>query len=105
MIENKKTPNLVLCCPPTPAGFGKRGCDRWQLEPFLHPAAVQQAVGRPSAQFTFEPPIGRHRKTALRALDYRRRWWGVTLDGDYADGVRQSGYHSARAGLRLRITP
>lgn len=39
------------------------------------------------------------------ALDYRRRWWGLTLDGDYANGVRDSGYHSARAGLRLRITP
>lgn len=39
------------------------------------------------------------------ALDYRRRWWGLTLDGDYANGVRESGYHSARAGLRLRITP
>ena len=39
------------------------------------------------------------------ALDYRRRWWGLTLDGDYANGVRESGYHSARAGLRVRITP
>jgi hypothetical protein len=39
------------------------------------------------------------------ALDYRRRWWTLTLDGDYARGVRESNYHSARAGFRLRITP
>jgi tetratricopeptide (TPR) repeat protein len=39
------------------------------------------------------------------ALDYRRRWWTLTLDGDYAQGVRESHYHSARAGFRLRITP
>ena len=39
------------------------------------------------------------------ALDYRRRWWTLTLDGDYAQGVRESRYHSARAGFRLRITP
>ena len=39
------------------------------------------------------------------ALDYRRRWWTLTFDGDYAQGVRASHYHSARAGFRLRITP
>jgi tetratricopeptide (TPR) repeat protein len=39
------------------------------------------------------------------ALAYRRRWWSLTLDGDYAQGVRDSGYHSARASARLRITP
>jgi len=39
------------------------------------------------------------------ALAYRRRWWSLTLDGDYAHGVRDSGYHSARASARLRITP
>jgi tetratricopeptide (TPR) repeat protein len=39
------------------------------------------------------------------ALDYRRRWWMLTLDGDYAQGVRQSGYHSARASVRVRISP
>src|SRR5438270_2716015 len=38
------------------------------------------------------------------ALDYRKRWWAVTLDGDYAQGVRQSGYHSARARVRVRIS-
>ncbi len=39
------------------------------------------------------------------AVDYRRRWWALTLDGDYAQGVRESGYHSARASVRVRITP
>jgi len=39
------------------------------------------------------------------AIDYRRRWWALTLDGDYAQGVRESGYHSARASMRVRITP
>ncbi len=39
------------------------------------------------------------------AIDYRRRWWALTFDGDYAQGVRQSGYHSARASVRVRITP
>ena len=39
------------------------------------------------------------------ALDYRRRWWTLTFDGEYAQGVRESNYHSARAGFRLRITP
>jgi len=39
------------------------------------------------------------------ALDYRRRWWTLTFDGEYAQGVRESHYHSARAGFRLRITP
>jgi len=39
------------------------------------------------------------------ALDYRRRWLMLTFDGEYAQGVRESHYHSARAGFRLRITP
>jgi hypothetical protein len=39
------------------------------------------------------------------AIEYRRRWWALTLDGDYAQGVRESGYHSARASVRVRITP
>lgn len=39
------------------------------------------------------------------ALDYRRRWWDLRLDGDYAQGVRGSGYHSARARAGVRITP
>jgi len=39
------------------------------------------------------------------AIDYRRRWWALTFDGDYAQGVRESGYHSARASVRVRITP
>jgi tetratricopeptide (TPR) repeat protein len=39
------------------------------------------------------------------AIDYRRRWWALTLDGDYAQGVRERGYHSARASVRVRITP
>jgi Flp pilus assembly protein TadD len=39
------------------------------------------------------------------ALDYRRRWWDLRLDGDYAQGVRGSGYHSARARIGVRISP
>jgi len=39
------------------------------------------------------------------AIDYRRRWWALTLDGDYAQGARERGYHSARASVRVRITP
>jgi tetratricopeptide (TPR) repeat protein len=39
------------------------------------------------------------------AMDYRRRWLALTLDGDYAQGMRESGYHSARASVRVRITP
>jgi tetratricopeptide (TPR) repeat protein len=39
------------------------------------------------------------------ALDYRRRWWDLRLDGDYAQGVRGSGYHSTRARAGIRITP
>ncbi|MGE5732658.1 MAG: tetratricopeptide repeat protein [Gemmatimonas sp.] len=39
------------------------------------------------------------------ALDYRRRWLDLRLDGDYAQGVRGSGYHSARARAGVRITP
>ena len=39
------------------------------------------------------------------ALDYRRRWWDLRLDGDYAQGVRGSGYHSARARAGVRISP
>jgi len=39
------------------------------------------------------------------ALDYRRRLWDLRLDGDYAQGVRGSGYHSARARAGVRISP
>jgi tetratricopeptide (TPR) repeat protein len=39
------------------------------------------------------------------AFDYRHRWWDLRLDGDYAQGVRGSGYHSARARAGVRITP
>jgi tetratricopeptide (TPR) repeat protein len=57
----------------------------------------------------FAPTDSSSRNTAQLssglALAYRRRWWSLTLDGDYAHGVRDSGYHSARASARLRITP
>jgi tetratricopeptide (TPR) repeat protein len=58
---------------------------------------------------TFAPTDSSSRNAAQLssglALAYRRRWWSLTLDGDYAQGVRDSGYHSARASARLRITP
>jgi hypothetical protein len=58
---------------------------------------------------TFAPTDSSSRNAAQLssglALAYRRRWWSLTVDGDYAQGVRDSGYHSARASARLRITP
>ena len=39
------------------------------------------------------------------AMDYRRRWWALGLNGEYARGVRERGYHAARASVRLQITP
>ena len=57
----------------------------------------------------FDPTVPNGRSAAQLssglALAYRRHWWSLTLDGDYAQGVRDSGYHSARASARLRITP
>jgi len=69
---------------------------------------VLPGIGLASEMFSDRADLAEQHAAQLMsgfALDYRRRWWGLTLDGDYADGVRQSGYHSARAGLRLRITP
>lgn len=71
-------------------------------------ARVLPGIGLASEMFSDRADLAAQHAAQLMsgfALDYRRRWWGLTLDGDYADGVRQSGYHSARASLRLRITP
>ena len=71
-------------------------------------ARVLPGIGLASEMFADRADVADQHAAQLMsgfALDYRRRWWGLTLDGDYADGVRQSGYHSARAGLRVRITP
>ena len=71
-------------------------------------ARVMPGIGLASEMFSDRADLADQHAAQLMsgfALDYRRRWWGLTLDGDYADGVRQSGYHSARASLRLRITP
>ncbi len=38
-------------------------------------------------------------------MDYRRHWWALGVNGEYARGVRERGYHAARAGVRLQITP
>jgi tetratricopeptide (TPR) repeat protein len=75
---------------------------------FSFSARVLPGIGLASEMFSDRADLAEQHAAQLMsgfALDYRRRWWGLTLDGDYADGVRQSGYHSARAGLRLRITP
>lgn len=71
-------------------------------------ARVLPGIGLASEMFSDRADLADQHAAQLMsgfALDYRRRWWGLTLDGDYADGVRQSGYHSARASLRARITP
>lgn len=39
------------------------------------------------------------------AAEYRKKWWALSLDGDYARGVRENGYHAARASAAFRITP
>jgi Flp pilus assembly protein TadD len=39
------------------------------------------------------------------AAEYRRGWWALSVDGDYARGVRENGYHAARAAAALRIIP
>lgn len=39
------------------------------------------------------------------AAEYRRQWWALSIDGDYARGVRESGYHAARASAAVRIIP
>ncbi|HTI63352.1 MAG TPA: tetratricopeptide repeat protein [Gemmatimonadaceae bacterium] len=75
---------------------------------FSFSARVLPGIGLASEMFSDRADLAEQHAAQLMsgfALDYRRRWWGLTLDGDYANGVRQSGYHSARAGLRLRITP
>ncbi len=75
---------------------------------FSFSARVLPGIGLASEMFADRADLADRNAAQLMsgfALDYRRRWWGLTLDGDYADGVRQSGYHSARAGLRLRIVP
>ena len=71
-------------------------------------ARVLPGIGLASEMFSDRADLADQHAAQLMsgfALDYRRRWWGMTLDGDYANGVRQSGYHSARASLRFRITP
>lgn len=71
-------------------------------------ARILPGIGLASEMFSDRAELADQHAAQLMsgfALDYRRRWWGLTLDGDYADGVRQSGYQSARASLRLRITP
>jgi tetratricopeptide (TPR) repeat protein len=71
-------------------------------------ARVLPGIGLASAMFSDRADAADQHAAQLMsgfALDYRRRWWALTLDGDYANGVRQSGYHSARASLRARITP
>lgn len=75
---------------------------------FSFSARVLPGIGLASEMFADRADVADRNAAQLMsgfALDYRRRWWGLTLDGDYADGVRQSGYHSARASLRLRIVP
>ncbi|HTJ24422.1 MAG TPA: tetratricopeptide repeat protein [Gemmatimonadaceae bacterium] len=75
---------------------------------FSFSARVLPGIGVASEMFADRADLADRNAAQLMsgfALDYRRRWWGLTLDGDYADGVRQSGYHSARASLRFRIVP
>ncbi len=70
-------------------------------------ARVLPGIGRMNDSFAPTDSTSRNASqlsTGL-ALAYRRRWWSLTLDGDYAHGVRDSGYQSARASARLRITP
>jgi Flp pilus assembly protein TadD len=70
-------------------------------------ARVLPGIGRMNDSFAPTDSTSRNASqlsTGL-ALAYRRSWWSLTLDGDYAHGVRDSGYHSARASARLRITP
>ncbi len=70
-------------------------------------ARVLPGIGLMSDSFDPTDPNARSaaQLSSGLALAYRRRWWSLTLDGDYAHGVRDSGYHSARASARLRITP
>jgi tetratricopeptide (TPR) repeat protein len=70
-------------------------------------ARVLPGIGRMNDSFDPTDTTGRNASqlSSGLALAYRRRWWSLTLDGDYAHGVRDSGYHSARASARLRITP
>ena len=70
-------------------------------------ARVLPGIGRMNDSFDPTDSTSRNASqlsTGL-ALAYRRSWWSLTLDGDYAHGVRDSGYHSARASARLSITP
>ena len=70
-------------------------------------ARVLPGIGLMSDGFISSDPSARSaaQLSSGLALAYRRRWWSLIVDGDYAHGVRDSGYHSARASARLRITP
>jgi tetratricopeptide (TPR) repeat protein len=70
-------------------------------------ARVLPGIGRMNDSFAPADSTSRNASqlSSGLALAYRRSWWSLTLDGDYAHGVRDSGYHSARASARLRITP
>ena len=71
-------------------------------------ARVLPGIGMSDDRFAGTPDQSNRSAAQLSsnfALDYRRRWWDLRLDGDYAQGVRGSGYHSARARAGVRITP
>jgi tetratricopeptide (TPR) repeat protein len=71
-------------------------------------ARVLPGIGVSTDAFTGTPDQSNRSAAQLSsnlAMDYRRRWWDLRLDGDYAQGVRGSGYHSARARAGVRITP
>ena len=71
-------------------------------------ARVLPGIGVSADAFGGAPDPGNRSAAQLSsgfALDYRRRWWALRLDGDYAQGVRGSGYHSARARAGVRISP
>lgn len=70
-------------------------------------ARILPGIGLMSGGFQSTDPAARSAANLSSglALAYRKRWWSLMLDGDYAQGVRESGYHSARASARLRITP
>lgn len=75
---------------------------------FSFSARVLPGIGSSPAVFSDAADQANHGMTQLQsgfAAEYRKKWWALSVDGDYARGVRENGYHAARASAALKIIP
>lgn len=75
---------------------------------FSFSARVLPGIGSSPAVFGDAADQANRSVTQLQsgfAAEYRKKWWALSLDGDYARGMRENGYHAARASAALKIIP